>query len=167
MEEHVNEAPEGAIYLVDVDFMDKVTTHYENVCKRAKNLLDFMSETTYTVKRKGDWKTLFRPKFYQVNIFGEIEERYGNQNHIPEYLLEMGKISTEEYQLIKFYDVSDIVDHVLANILGRIENFQVGLTFDEFQMMKDIGTFEEDPNLTYEEIFREFEKTLEEEKMFG
>lgn len=167
MEEHISEAPEGAIYLVDVDFMDKVTTHYQNVCKRAKNLLDFMSGTTYTIEKKGSWKNLFRPLKYKVNVFGEIEDKYGNQDHIPEYLLQMGKISTEEYQLIKFYDVSDIVDHVLVNVLGRVKDGHLCLTFDEFQMMKDIGTFEEDPNLTYEEIFREFEKTLEEEKMFG
>lgn len=85
---------------VPVTFVEKAYYSLEQNCKRAKNFIESLAEQRYTVSKKG-W---FRTSQYSVNPFGEVRVLYGNTENILERMLELDRISSCDYQLLKFYD---------------------------------------------------------------
>lgn len=134
---------------IPVSFVDKNVYAYQQVCKRAKNTLDAIVSKRYIISEK-KW---FRTVHYEVNVFGEYKHKFGNIDNVLEYMLEEDHISPVDYQLLKFYDMSDIADQVIALIAERRdESDKVAVSLEEVQFLFYIGTFTEDPTLTKEEI---------------
>ena len=134
---------------IPVSFVDKNVYAYQQVCKRAKNVLDGIASKRYVISEK-KW---LRTVHYEVNVFGEIRHKFGKTTQVLEHMLNMDHISTVDYQLLKFYDLSHMIDTVIERIMDRKdEQEMVAVNLDELQLIFDIGTFTEDPLLTKEEI---------------
>ena len=76
----------------------------------------------------------------------------GSLDNATEWLLQEDKISPLDYQLLKFYEYSDMVDALLEVLKAREENQVIPVSLEEFQVLMDISSFEEDPELTKEDI---------------
>ncbi len=134
---------------VPVSFIEKNVHSYEQTCKRARNVVDALIRKRYVISEK-KW---LRTVHYEVNPFGEVQHKFGNTSKVLEHMLDMGHISTIDYQLLKFYDLSYGIDEVIEKLRGRkTEDNLVPVTVDELQFIHDIGNFIEDPVLTKEEI---------------
>lgn len=134
---------------VPVSFIDKNVHSYEQTCKRARNVVEAIVRKRYIISEK-KW---FRTVRYEVNPFGEIQHKFGNTEKVLEHMLDMGHISSIDYQLLKFYDLSYGIDQVIEKVKGRkTADDLVPVSVDELQFIYDIGNFMEDPALTKEDI---------------
>ena len=135
---------------IPVSFIDKNVYAYQQTCKRAKNVLDGIVAKRYVISEK-KW---LRTKHYEVNVFGEIRHKFGRTEKVLEHMLDMDHISTLDYQLLKFYDMTKMIDVVIDMLNSRRDedNGVVAVSVDELQLIFDIGTFTEDPLLTKEDI---------------
>lgn len=134
---------------VPISFIEKNVHSYQQTCKRARNVLDAIVNKRYIISEK-KW---LRTVHYEVNVFGEIQHKFGKTEKVLEHMLDMDHISSVDYQLLKFYDLSNGIDMVIAKLQDRktVENL-VPVSVDELQLLFDIGNFVEDPALTKEEI---------------
>lgn len=128
---------------------------YEQTCKRAKNCLESLGQTRYVVEKKKRW---FGKDYYNVNVFGDHQLKHGSMDNVLEHLLSEDKISTLDYQLLKFYDVSLEVNAVIEEILVRekLDNSLIKISNTEMQLLNEISTFVENEGLTKEEILDGF-----------
>ena len=136
------------MFPVPIGFVEKNVHNYQQTCKRAKNFLDFIVGTRYTISEK-KW---FRTVHYEVNIFGEIKHKFGTTEHVLERMLDMDYISPSDYQLLKFYDMSIMVDEVIRRMFERKVDNLIPVSPEEMQLLFNIGTFIEDPDITKEDI---------------
>ena len=134
---------------VPVTFVEKAYYSLEQNCKRAKNFIECLAEQRYTVSKNG-W---FRTSQYSVNPFGEVRVLYGNTENILERMLELDRISSCDYQLLKFYDLSENFKNFLDDLCKRkTEEDTIPVSMEELTFLRDIMVFEEDPEITKEEI---------------
>lgn len=134
---------------VPVSFIEKSVYAYQQTCKRAQNVLDLLVSTHYVISEK----KLFRTVHYEVNIFGEIQHKFGSTENAFEHMLNMDRVSCMDYQLLKFYDLSDAIDMVIEVIRDRGAVDDVTpISIDELQLLHDIASFSEDNTLTKEDI---------------
>lgn len=134
---------------IPVSFVEKNIYAYEQTCKRARNTFEAIISKRYIISEK----KLFRTVHYEVNVLGEISKKFGKTPKLLEYMLDMDHISASDYQLLKFYDLSGAINKVIEIVKSRRkENDTIEVTMEEMQLLYDIGTFQEDPLLTKEEI---------------
>mgnify|MGYP006978913617 CR=1 FL=1 len=134
---------------IPASFMDKNVHAYQQICKRAKNTVEAIISKRYIISEK-KW---FRTVHYEVNVFGECKHKTGSTNRVLEWMLENDHISPQDYQLLKFYDMSNMVDIIIENLQERRGDSEVvPVNMDEMQLLYYIGTFTEDPTLTKEEL---------------
>lgn len=134
---------------IPVSFVDKNIYAYEQTCKRARNIFEAIISKRYIISEK----KFFRTVHYEVNVLGEINKKFGKTPKLLEYMLDMDHISASDYQLLKFYDLSGAIDKVIEIVKSRRkEDDTIEVTMEEMQLLYDIGTFQEDPLLTKEEI---------------
>jgi len=133
---------------IPVGFIESNVHSYQQTCKRAKNVLDFLVQKRYVISEK-KW---LRTRHYEVNVFGEIKHIYGSTENVIERMLEKDYISTMDYQLLKFYDMSKMIDMCIDRMMERRVDDLVMVNSDEIRLLYDIGSFAEDPLLTKEEI---------------
>lgn len=139
---------------VPVKFVEDTIHSYKQTCKRAANFLESLKENRYIVQKKRKW---FGKDTYEVNVFGEHQLQHGSLDNILEFLLLEGKISTIDYQLLKFYDQSLDFDEVVEEILNRkTESRIIGITSLEMQLLNELSSFVEDETLTKEELLDGF-----------
>ena len=136
------------MFEIPAKFLQDSVFSYQQTCKRAKNLLDYLANKVYSIEEKKWYKT----NRYQVNCFGHILHIYGDVENIPERLLEKDFITAENYQLLKFYDTSDIIDQIFVELIDRCKNDALPVSKDEFMLICEIARFEEDGSLTKEEL---------------
>lgn len=130
-------------------FVEKQIYLYHQICKRGRNTLEALASRRYIISEK-KW---FRTKQYEVNVFGEVMHREGNLDNVLRYALETDKISPMDYQLLEFYDITNMIDHALTNIMERkTAEGEIPVTMDELTLLHDIAHFEEDPNLSKEDL---------------
>lgn len=130
-------------------FLDKNVYAYRQICKRAKNTLDAIVAKRYVISEK-KW---FRTVYYEVNVFGECRYSKVSPDKILEWMLQNDHVSAQDYQLLKFYDISNMVDIVIEDLEKRCgDSDLVSVSIDEMQFLYYIGTFTEDSNLTKEEL---------------
>lgn len=134
---------------IPVEFFDKQVHAYQQTCKRAENYLSYLSNKRYVLTEKLSW---WRTRQWEVNAFGEMMHVVGSLDNATEWLLQEDKISPLDYQLLKFYEYSDVVDALLEVLKSREENQVIPVSLEEFQVLMDISSFEEDPELTKEDI---------------
>lgn len=68
-------------------------------------------------------------------------------------MLELDRISSCDYQLLKFYDVSESVKNFLDDLCKRkTEEDTIPVSMEELTFLRDIMVFEENPEITKEEI---------------
>jgi hypothetical protein len=134
---------------IPISFIEKNVHSYQQTCKRARNVLDAIVRKRYVISEK-KW---LRTVHYEVNVFGEIQHKFGSTKDVLEHMLDMDHISPLDYQLLKFYDLSNGIDMVLEKMDKRrtVDNL-VPVSLDELQLLYDIGNFAEDPALTKEEL---------------
>lgn len=78
---------------------------------------------------------------------------YGNTENILERMLELDRISSCDYQLLKFYDVSENIKNFLDDLCKRkTEEDTIPVSMEELTFLRDIMVFEENPEITKEEI---------------
>lgn len=139
---------------VPAKFVEGSIHSYQQTCKRAANFLESLKQNRYLVKKKRKW---FGKDTYEVNVFGEHQLQHGSLDNILEFLLLEGKISTVDYQLLKFYDQSLDFEDVVQEILKRKTNSRfIGITSLEMQLLNEISSFAEDESLTKEELLDGF-----------
>lgn len=130
-------------------FINTCEHKMEQICKRARNTLDAMASKRYTITRKTGW---FRKETYEVDVFMEIMLDYGTDITV-EQLLRLDKIDASDYQLLKFFDNSGRFESIFEDLRSRkTEENTIPLTMDELCLINEIANFEEDPNITREEI---------------
>lgn len=130
-------------------FVEKSVYAYEQTCKRAKNVLDAIVSKRYIISEK-KW---LRTVHYEVNVFGEIQHKYGTTENVLERMLEMDHISTDDYQLLKFYDLSNMIDSVIEVLRSRrTDDNMIPVSIEEMTLLHDISHFLEDPVLSKEDI---------------
>lgn len=134
---------------VPAAFVDQAVYQYKQTCKRGKNFLDYLVNKKYIIEEKKLFKTIK----YEVNVFGEINWKYGKVNNLLEFMLEQEYISPLDYQLLKFYDNSLHIDAAIEELYARkTADGLIPLNSKEFNFLRDISTFEEDPAVTKEQI---------------
>lgn len=135
--------------LIPLLFIKDCEFKFQQICKRAENILWSMSENIFIISDKKFLTT----KHYEVNCFGLIQHKYGNLNNLLERLLEEDLISSEDYQLLKFYNLSDGIAKVLEILQAESnESGLVDISPDEFIFLVEVSTFEEDSSITKEEL---------------
>lgn len=134
---------------VPISFVERNVYAYQQTCKRARNTLDAIASKRYIISEK-KW---LRTVHYEVNVFGEIQHKFGKTDQVLEHLLDMDHISPLDYQLLKFYDLSGGINMVIEMLEKRktIDDM-VPVSVEELQLLYDIGNFNEDPALTKEAI---------------
>lgn len=103
---------------IPVEFFDKQVHAYQQTCKRAENYLSYLSNKRYVLTEKLSW---WRTRQWEVNAFGEMMHVVGSLDNATEWLLQEDKISPLDYQLLKFYEYSDMVDALLEVLKAREE----------------------------------------------
>lgn len=136
---------------IPAKYVEDCAYKVEQIFKRAKNTLEGMASKRYVITRKKGW---FSKEHYEVNVFGEIAFDHGT-DRLLEALVENDKLSPMDYQLLKFYDYSESVEALFNELRGRkIEDGTIGISMQELGVINDLATFEEDPNVTKEDILR-------------
>lgn len=134
---------------IPVEFFQQHVHAYEQTCKRAENYLSYLSGKRYVFTEKLSW---WRTRQWEVNAFGEMMHVVGSLDNVLEWLLQEDKISPLDYQLLKFYEYSDMVDTILEKMKERVEDQMISVSIEELQLLIDISSFVEDPRLTKEDI---------------
>lgn len=134
-----------------IAFIDEVAYAVEQICKRAQNLLKGLNDKRYVISEK-KW---FRTKYYEVNVFGDLQHKYGDaavSGELLELMLREGYIKSDDYQLLTFYDKSGYIDDMLATLYDRVNCDVVYATEDEVLFLLAVIDWEENPELTIEEL---------------
>lgn len=121
------------------DYVKKVNFHFEQVCKRAENLINYYNGKYYNFSYGG--------KYHSVTIFGEASLLLGNkkddESGVLLKLLEIDKISVEDYQLMSFYESCYSFARDLLDDLLDINKDVMEIYDDVFDALFAIESFEE------------------------
>lgn len=113
--------------------------HVDQVCKRAKNLVEFLNNKFYEVEVEGKFGT----KKKTVNCFGHASLMTDNVELFLPVLLKSGVLSEEDFALLDFYNESDRVEEFIKDLYSRESMGKIYVSEDELMTVFLLTAFDE------------------------